>query len=92
MVKPEARPVAEDKIQVSGGTLRNSKPRQIGRRLGAWRACGLGVEFPGSVTEAQARQTVRDVPQPFPLVRSGYTLVGGLTIQSIEEAEIIGTA
>src|SRR5215831_11141302 len=91
LVKPEARPVAEDKIQVSRGTLRNSKPRQVGRRLGAWRACGLGVELPGSVTEAQARQTVCDVPQPFPLVRRGYPLVRGLTIQIIEEEEILGT-
>ena len=46
----------------------------------------------GGVTVAQARQTVRNVAQPFPLVRSGYPLVLDLTIQVIEEEEIIGTA
>ncbi len=92
MVESEARPVTEDNVQVGRGTVRDGKPRQIGGRLGAGRPCGLGVESPGGVTIAQACQTVRDVPEPFPLVGGCYPLVWGLTTQLIEEEEIIGTA
>jgi hypothetical protein len=84
--------VAEDNGQVGRGSLRDGKPREIGWRLGAGRTCGLVVESPGSVTVAQARQTVRNVPQTFPRTRRGYPLVRGLTVQVIEEEEIIGTA
>jgi hypothetical protein len=92
MVESEARPVTEDNGQIGRGTVRDDKPREIGRRLGARRACGLCMESPGGVTEAQARQTMRDVPQPFPLVRRGYPLDRSLTIQVSEEEEILGTA
>jgi hypothetical protein len=92
MVESEARPVTEDNIEVGRGTLREGKPGQIGRRLGAGRACGLGVESAVRVTEAQARQTVRDVPQPFPCGRRGYLRVWGWTGHVSEEEEIIGTA
>jgi hypothetical protein len=92
MIESKARPVPEDNVEVGRGTLRDGKPRQIGRRLGAGRACGLGVESPIRVTKAQTRQTVCDVPQPFPRARRGSPLVRGLAIQVVEEKEIFGTA
>jgi hypothetical protein len=91
MVESEARPVTEDNGQVGRGTARDGKPREIRGRLGARRACGLCVESPGGVTIAQARQTVRDVPQPFPRASRGYPLVRGWTVQILEEESIIRT-
>jgi len=91
MIESKARPVTKDNVEVGRGTLREGEPRQIGRRLGAWRACGLVVESPVRVTEAQARQTMRAVPQPFPRARRGYPLVRGWTVQILEAEEIIRT-
>jgi hypothetical protein len=90
MIESEARPVTEDDGQVGRGTTRDGKPRQIGRRLGAGRACGLCIEFPDGVTVAQARQTVRDVAPPFPRARRGYPL-RGWTVEILEEERIIRT-
>jgi len=84
--------VPEDKGQVSGGTMWDGKPREIGRRLRAGRAGGLCIESPGGITETQTRQTVCDVSQPLPLVRRAPSLVRSLTLQVVEEAEMLGTA